>query len=289
VIDLHTHSTISDGTDPPAAVVALAAEARVRALALTDHDTFDHLPAARAAAERSGVELVPGCEISCELDGRAPGTMHLLVYFVDESPGPLRDRMGALQAGRTDRNHQIVAALRDHGIEITIDEILAQAGPGSVGRPHIARVLVRNGHAASIDDAFDRWLAKGRPAYFERTRLRPDESIDLAHASGGVAVLAHPGSLELAPDALDKFVGELAAGGLDGIECEYGRYPPEQRRAYAELAGRHDLAVTGGSDYHGDHKPDLRVGVGRGDLAVPDELLDALAARRPRVSPPTHH
>lgn len=281
MIDLHTHSTVSDGTDPPAAVVALAATVGLSALALTDHDTLDHLAEARAAADVHGLRLVPGCEISCELDGRAPGSMHLLVYFADESSGPLRDRLGALQAARAERNHRILAALREHGVDVSLDEVLARAGPGSVGRPHVARVLMEKGYVGSIQEAFDRWLARGRPAYFERTRLRPEEAIEVAHASGGVAAIAHPGSLELEPRLLDELVGRLAAAGLDGLECEYGGYGAETRSGLAALARRHGLAVTGGSDYHGDNKPGLGVGTGRGDLAVPDALLHALEARRP--------
>jgi 3',5'-nucleoside bisphosphate phosphatase len=281
LIDLHSHSTVSDGTDTPAEVVALGAAAGLSALALTDHDTLQHLPEARAAAAEYELRLVPACEISCELAGRAPGTMHLLVYFVDESQGPLQDRLGELQAGRGGRNEQIVECLRANGLDVTLDEVLAQAGEGSVGRPHVARVLLEKGYVGSIQEAFDRWLAKGRPAYFERVRLSPEESIELAHASGGVTVLAHPSSLDLDDDALEEFVAGLTAVGLDGLECEYGRYPPEERATYRALADRHELAVTGGSDYHGDNKPDLRVGVGRGDLAVSDELLDGLESHRP--------
>jgi predicted metal-dependent phosphoesterase TrpH len=280
VIDLHSHSTISDGTDPPARVVELAADAGVSALALTDHDTLEHLPEARAAAGSAGVRLVPGCEISCDLAGRAPGSMHLLVFFVDDADGELQDRLRALQAARNERNVQIVEALNAHGIPITVEAVQAQAGPGSVGRPHIARVLMEEGYVSSIQEAFDTWLAKGRPAYFERDRLAPEEAIELTHASGGVCAVAHPMSLGLADAELDEFIGVLRSAGLDGLECEYGGYVPEERAALHDLAARHGLAPTGGSDYHGDNKPGLSVGTGRGDLRVPDEYLDELEARR---------
>jgi 3',5'-nucleoside bisphosphate phosphatase len=281
VIDLHSHSTMSDGTDPPARVVELAADAGLSALALTDHDTLDHLPAARAAADRAGVRLVAGCEISCELGERAPGSMHLLVFFVDDTLGELQDRLRALQAARDARNVQIVEALNEHGVPITLEAVRAQAGPGSVGRPHIARVLMEQGYVSSIQEAFDVWLAKGRPAYFERDRLAPEDAIELTHASRGVCAVAHPASLGLVNGALDEFVGELAGKGLDGLECEYGAYVPAERASLHELAARHGLAPTGGSDYHGDNKPGLSVGTGRGDLRVPDKYLDELESRRP--------
>ncbi|HEY3095915.1 MAG TPA: PHP domain-containing protein [Acidimicrobiia bacterium] len=281
MIDLHSHSTMSDGTDPPRRVVELAAEAQLSALALTDHDTLDHLPAARAAADGVGVRLVAGCEISCELGNRAPGSMHLLVFFVDDASGELQDRLRELQAARNARNVQIVEALNAHGVPITLDAVRAQAGPGSVGRPHIARVLMEEGYVSSIQEAFDVWLAKGRPAYFERDRLTPEDAIELTHASSGVCAIAHPLSLGLADDALDEFVGDLAAARLDALECEYGAYDPELRAPLNELAARHGLAPTGGSDYHGENKPGLSVGTGRGDLHVPDEYLDELESRRP--------
>jgi 3',5'-nucleoside bisphosphate phosphatase len=281
VIDLHSHSTMSDGTDTPSRVVELAGEAGVSALALTDHDTLEHVAEARAAAEARAMRLVPGCEISCELAGRAPGTMHLLVFFVDDGAGELQDRLAELQVARNERNVQIVDALNAHGVAITEDAVRAQAGPGSVGRPHIARVLMEAGYVGSIQEAFDAWLGKGQPAYFERDRLGPEDAIDLTHASGGVCAIAHPGSLELTDGALDAFVGELAGAGLDGLECEYGAYTPEERAPFHELARRHGLARSGGSDYHGDNKPGLFVGVGRGDLRVPDAYLAELESRRP--------
>jgi predicted metal-dependent phosphoesterase TrpH len=281
VIDLHSHSTMSDGTDTPAEVVRLAGVAGLSALALTDHDTLDHLAEARTAAAEQGLRLVPGCEISCELGGRAPGSMHLLVFFVDDEPGELQDRLAALQVARNERNVQIVEALNAHGVQITVADVHAQAGPGSVGRPHIARVLMESGRVASIQEAFDVWLGKGQPAYFERDRLGPEDAVELTHASGGVCAVAHPGSLGLADDELDELVAQLADAGLDGLECEYGSYLPEERAPFHQLARRHGLAPTGGSDYHGENKPGLSVGVGRGDLRVPDEYLGGLESRRP--------
>ena len=278
MIDLHTHSTASDGTDPPATVVALAGEAGVSALALTDHDTLEGLPEAIAAGEAASVRVVPGCELSLEVE---QGTLHLLVLFLEGDDGPLQSRLGALRAGRDDRNLRIVDALVAEGLDVSIDEVLDVAGGGSVGRPHVAAVLMEKGYVTSIQDAFDRWLAKGRPGYVERDRLHPDEAIELAHASGAVAVAAHPFSVVDDADALDRFIAELAALGLDGIEVEYGRYDADQRTELARVAARHGLAPSGGSDYHGAYKPGLAVGTGLGDLNVPDAWLDDLEARRP--------
>ena len=281
MIDLHTPSTASDGSDEPAALMAIAASSGMSAVALTDHDTIEGLAEARAAASEVGVRLVQGCELSCEV---GTATMHLLVYFLEDGPGPLQDRLSGLQAARADRNRRIVSVLQDHGLDVTLDEIAAEAGGGSVGRPHVAGVLLRKGYVSSIQEAFDVWLAKGRPAYLDRDRLLPAEAIALAHASGAVTVLAHPTSLGYEGPALEQFVAGLAADGLDGMECEYGRYTPELRAALRAMADRLDLAVTGGSDYHGRYKPDLALGSGLGDLAVPDSLLDALEARRPALN-----
>jgi predicted metal-dependent phosphoesterase TrpH len=284
VIDLHCHSTISDGTDAPGAVVHMAADIGLHALALSDHDTLEHLPAASAAANEVGVRLIPACEISCSVGGRVPGSMHLLVYWLGEDgvthapESPLGHELGALQQARNDRNVEILAALRTHGIDITADELREEAGPGVVGRPHIAAILVRRGAVNSIQGAFDAWLGPGKPAYFERDRLTPEAAIALARASGAVTSVAHPYTLGLEGTSLDPFVAELAAAGLTALECEYGAYSPERRAELRARAARHGLAATGGSDYHGTHKPGIKLGVGTGDLAVPDALLDELAA-----------
>jgi 3',5'-nucleoside bisphosphate phosphatase len=277
VIDLHTHSTVSDGSDAPERIPVLAAEAGCTAVALTDHDRLDGIGAARAAAATVGVELVPGCELSCEVGGTwGRGTMHVLVYFVEPGEGPLQDELVHLQEVRDRRN--LVMCER---LGLSYDDLQAEAGGIGGGRPHAAALLVRDGRATSIQDAFDRWLAKGRPGYVEKVRLAPARAMELAAASGGVPVLAHPFSLELAPADLRSAVDELRSLGLAGIECEYGRYSPDDRSGLRELAASLDLVATGGSDHHGTYKPDLQVGVGRGDLDVPDAALDALTARRP--------
>jgi predicted metal-dependent phosphoesterase TrpH len=280
MIDLHAHSTASDGSDSPAELMALAGQVGLSAIALTDHDTVEGLAEARKAAAEHGVRLIQGCELSCEV-GKA--TMHLLVYFIDDNPGPLQNRLHALQQGRATRNERIVGLLQQNGLDITLDEILTEAGGGSVGRPHFAAVMLRKGYVTSIQDAFDTWLAKGKPAYLERDRLLPEDAIELTHASGAVAVLAHPTSLGMEPEALRAFVTHLAELGLDGMECDYGRFSPEERALYRELARSLGLVPTGGSDYHGRYKPDIALGTALGDLSVPEETLEELEDRLVQV------
>ena len=279
MIDLHTHSTCSDGTDPPERVVELAVTAGCSAVALTDHDTLSGLPRAMARAQELGITLVPGCEVSCAY-GR--GSAHVLVYFAEADDGPLQVELAALRRDRVARNRELADRLRTLGLDVTYEEIVAQAaGEQSAGRPHVAAVLVRHGYAESIPDAFDRWLGTGAPAYVPKARLEPGALAAAARASGAVAVLAHPLTLGLDAGELDTAVGHLAEAGFAGIEAHYGRYSPETRAELVALAGRHDLVATGGSDYHGDVKAGLSVGTGEGDLAVPDGALEALVARRP--------
>lgn len=279
MIDLHTHSTCSDGTDPPARLPELASEAGCSALALTDHDTFGGLGEALARAQDLGVELVPGCEVSCAYRGKSA---HVLVYFTSHEEGPFHDELGRLREDRVARNRRMISLLEELGVPITYDELVSRAAhEESAGRPHMALLLVEKGLSDSVQDAFDRWLARGRPAYVSKARVPPANIITLARASGGVAVLAHPLSLTLEPRELASAVEELADAGLTGIEAIYGRYTPDERHGLAQLAARLDLVATGGSDYHGSVKPDLAVGTGRGDLKVPDEVLTSLSARRP--------
>ncbi|MFZ4515026.1 MAG: PHP domain-containing protein [Acidimicrobiia bacterium] len=278
MIDLHMHSTISDGTDTPEVIVERCADIGLHAFALTDHDTLEHIPLARAAAKQRRITFVPGCELSCEAD--IPGALHLLVYFVE--PGcELDHHLDALQSARHTRNGRMMERLAELGMPVSEAEVAVHAGVGVVGRPHIALAMLDHGYVDSIDDAFDRWLGDDCPAYVERERLEVGTAIALAHASGGVAVVAHPRSLGVEDNALATYLATLRDRGLDGVECNYANYSPETRQTLADIAASVDLVATGGSDYHGTVKPTIQIGVGTGDLHVADSVLDALAARRP--------
>ena len=274
-IDLHTHTTHSDGSDTPEELVGKSARAGAIALAITDHDTVSGLGDGRSAARQLGVEFVDGIEISAEY---SPGTMHLLGYCIDGVE--IEPDLVELKEARDLRNPQIACRLQELGLDIPYEEVQAVAGGEMVGRPHFARLMVEKGYVSSIQDAFNRFLAKGAPAYIEKLRLSPENAIDLIHRAGGVAVLAHPYQLKLSSfDAVDRLIEELASLGLDGVEAIYSRHSEAERSGYTEIALRHNLLVTGGSDYHGTYKPDLSLVTGKGDLEVPYRLLEEIKER----------
>ena len=278
-IDLHTHSTASDGSFSPTALVEHAAERGIGTMALTDHDTLEGVAEARRAAEAAGVRLISGVELS--LDWWGPGGMHMIALWLDDRPGPLQDRLAAIQAARTGRNARISARLMELGMDVTVEEIEEEAGGGSVGRPHIAAVMLRKGYVPDLQTAFDEYLATGRPAYFPRERLEPGEAIKLTIESGGVPILAHSHTLGLdnrneVADTLERLVDM----GLVGIECHYGAYDADERAAHLRLAQRFGLLPSGGSDFHGTYKPDVELGTGSVGLGVPDDILDALDRAR---------
>jgi predicted metal-dependent phosphoesterase TrpH len=277
-VDLHTHSTASDGSDDPAALVEKAAAMGLSTIALTDHDTVEGIEEARVAADRVGIELIPGTELSLQF----LGGMHLVVLWLEPGPGPLQDRLPYLQQGRTARNQAIVELLVEHGMPLTMEEILEVAGSGSVGRPHIAAVMARRGYVNSVPEAFDLWLSAGRPAYANRPRLEPEEAIGLALQSGGLPVLAHPHTLGInRAHEMAALLDRLRLAGLVGMETEYAAYHRHEREGYADLARRFGLVVSGGSDYHGTYKEGLQLGTGYGDLVVPESILEGLRERRP--------
>ena len=246
-------------------------------MALTDHDNLDGIAEARAAGSAHGIEVIAGTELSVEWDG---GAMHLLVYFVEPGPGPLQDAMATIRTGRSERNLRLVDRLRSLGMDISYDEVAAEAGGSGVGRPHFAAVMVAKGYVPDIPAAFDRYLASGRPGYEARMRLPAELAIELARETGGVPVIAHPHTIGVGADDYNRAFRELTAVGLGGIECYYPEYAPPVRDHLASVAEDLGIVATGGSDYHGTYKEGIAVGVGRGDLMVPDEALAALQAAR---------
>lgn len=281
IIDLHAHTIHSDGSATPSELVELAKQNGASAVAITDHDTVAGLKEGRAAAARLDIEFIDGVELSAEY---SPGTMHILGYYINDEQKELAAKLEELRAARDARNPEIAGRLRALGVDLQYTEVAALAGNEVVGRPHFARVLVERGHAASIQDAFNRYLAKGSPAYVEKKRLSPADSIALIRKAGGLAVLAHPCQLKLSQEALEQLVSELAEMGLDGIEAIYSRHSRADREYYSKLAKRHRLLVTGGSDYHGTYKPDIMLVKGLGDLVVPYALLERLKSKTAKDS-----
>lgn len=277
MVDLHLHSTFSDGSRTPEEVVSLAREAGLSAAVLTDHDNWDGAPRFAAAAAAAGIRTTVGMEISADVPGR---TVHLLAYGFDPADAALAAALRKVREGRRARNAEILAKLSRLGRPLSAADVLREAGPdGVVARPHIAAALVRKGFARDRADAFRRFLERGAAAYADRFRLAPAEAVSLVRAAGGAVSLAHPFSTRFERAELRAFVGGLAEAGLAGIEAYYTGHLPGQVAELLGLAREFGLVATGGSDFHGDAKPSVRVGVAYGGLKVPDECFDALLAR----------
>ena len=268
-IDLHTHSTASDGSMSPAELVRHAFEKGLRAVALTDHDTVSGVAQAAEEGKRLGMEVIPGVEISVSFDPE----MHLLGYFFHGKLDSLLKTLEELREKREQRNPRIINKLKELGFDITMSEVNSLAAGGIVGRPHIARAMINKGYVASIEEAFDKYLATGRPAYFKKDKLTPEEGISEIARAGGVPVLAHPIYLGKSTEQLDRLLEQLVGMGLKGIEAYYAENTEAQTAELLQLAHKHKLLITGGSDFHGSFKTDIEIGSGRGLLKVPYSLL----------------
>ena len=280
LIDLHTHSTASDGSYSPAEVVRLAKEGGLTAVALTDHDTVDGLPEAVAAGDKFGVEVIPGVEISAQFPG---GTMHILGLFVDYRNGRLDERLAVLKQARIDRNPRIIAKLNALGIPITMEQVDRISGGGQVGRPHIARALMEAGYVQDLQGAFDKYLGWHKPAYVSKFRFPPDQALAMIREAQGIPVLAHPFTLGLgSASALRNLVIELKGLGLAGLEVYYSEHTPEQEALYLKLARELDLQISGGSDFHGLNKPEITLGSMPSQDKLTYNLVEALKAWRRR-------
>lgn len=271
-VDLHTHSTRSDGAYPPAEVVRRAAARGVRVQALTDHDTLSGVPEAAAEGERLGVRLIAGVELNTESEW---GDVHVLGYFLDPADAELEERLRWLREQRRRRIELMVQNLDRLGIAVTIEHVERIAQGGSPGRPHLAQALLEAGHTRTFDQAFTSdFIGKDAKAYVARVGLGPAEAVALIRARGGAPSLAHPGTAE----RVDELVPLLVGSGLVGIECYYGEHTPEATSRYLALARRHGLVPTGGSDFHGRGEH----GAALGGVSVPAESVAALEAARAR-------
>lgn len=285
-VDLHMHSTASDGSLSPTELVGQVKLAGLSAMALTDHDTIGGCVEAAAAAAAAGIDFIPGIEISCEFP--RPGTMHLLGYGVDIHSPILHELTRRLISGRTERNTRILGLLQGAGIDVTEQELLAQADGGTVGRPHLAAILVRKGFVKSVQEAFNLYLGQGGKFYIDKETTTSRQAIEMIHASGGIAVLAHPIQLRTENDAqLMTVIKSLADQGLDGIEVIHSDHNDAYIEKLEAIARKMGLLATGGSDFHGSSKPSIslgRAGGGRGNeqgagRRIPRAVYEAVVAR----------
>lgn len=277
-IDLHVHSTASDGSLSPLKIIERAKEIGLRAVAITDHDTVEGSAEALGYPPWPSLEILSGIEISARVPS---GTMHILGYLLRLDDLALRQTLKRLQEARADRNIKIVEKLQDLGVSIQYDEITAVSGGGQIGRPHIAQVLVRKGAARSLDEAFKKFLRKEGPAYVPRYRLLPREAIQMILRAGGVPVLGHPFTLDAKDEGdLEGVLVDLKEAGLKGVEVYYPQHGPKRTTQYERLARRHGLVMTGGTDFHGAAKPRVQMGIGRGGLRIPYRLVEKLKELR---------
>jgi len=277
-VDLHTHTTASDGTYSPARLVELAGEYGLSAIAITDHDTVAGISEATEAGARTGVEVVAGIEISVEYP-RDRGVMHILGYDLDTQSPALLEALEWVQEWRRDRNPRMVDRLREMGIDVSIEDVEAVAGGGQIGRPHIARAMVANGAVGNLQEAFDRYLQPGAPAYVDKGRLGREKAMDAIRGAGGVTVLAHPGQLGIGDgDRLRSAVEELVDIGLCGIEAHYKDHSPERTATYVDMAERLGLVATCGSDFHGDSDSAVHPWADGSPIRQPYAVLERLRA-----------
>ena len=276
-IDLHTHTTFSDGTKTPEELLHLAKEIGLEALALTDHDTCLGLNRAEACAKELNIKFIRGCELSTMSE---KGELHILGLWVPKDCPSLEEKLNQLRQRRTERNAKMVEKLNQIGLHLTMDEVLTCAGSGSVGRPHIAQVMVKRGYVPDTKTAFNLYIGAGCKAYVPKHVFTPEEAVQALTEVKATVCLAHPLLHHYPPAWLEQMIKRLVDLGLDALEVWHTEHSEDAVNQALAWAKKFNLGVSGGSDYHGDRKPDVHLGIGRGNLHIPSDVLDNLEARR---------
>ena len=275
-VDLHVHSTRSDGTYTPTELVNYAVEKGLSAFALTDHDTIDGIDEAVAAAKDKPVTVIPGIEYSTEYLGR---DVHIVGLFIDYKAPTFVEYLTRFKQSRIDRNHKLCKNLQGAGIDITYDALIQMFPDAIITRAHYAKYLLAKGYVTSLKDAFTRYIGDHTPYFVHREKITPEEVIQLTLEAGGVPVLAHPTLYHLGNEQLDILVSTLKSKGLVGMECIYSTYSPAEEREMKALAAKYELIPSGGSDFHGENKPGLDLGTGYGKLYVDESIMITLCSR----------
>ena len=271
IVDLHTHSNKSDGSLSPSELVSYAAQKGLSAIALTDHDTTDGIDEAMIAAEKEGIELIPGIEFSTEYAGR---DVHIVGLYIDYKSDFFKRRLVNFVNGRTIRNREMCRRLTKHGFPVTYEELIEEFPDCVITRAHYARFMQSRGYVKTVKEAFDKYIGDGCPCFIPRKKISPMRAVEIILKAGGFPILAHPPLYHMGSDRLDKLVSSLKEAGLMGIEAIYCSYTNQDERDMRRLADRYDLLLSGGSDFHGANKPGLDLGTGYGKLFVPEEFLD---------------
>ena len=280
-VDFHMHTTHSDGTFTPEDLMRACKEKGLACVAVTDHDTMSSFEDCEREAKNCGIELVPGVEISAVFE---PGTLHILGYFLDRNNQRLKNLFSEIQEARRTRNPKIIEKLNALGIEITMEDVIAESGQagmteGQLGRPHFAKALLKKGVVQNSKEAFDKYLGKGCPAYSDKRRVTSQEAIEVIHEAGGVASVAHPIQMRVQGEALEKELQRLVDEGLDAIEVYHNSQKPEHNETYAKLAKRFGLVATAGSDFHGANKPGVELGFYGQGIDMGYDMVEALQSR----------
>lgn len=274
-IDLHVHSTASDGTLTPTELVAAVKKAGLCAFALTDHDTVDGIAEAKAAANAASIELSPGVELSCDYKGKE---VHMVGLYLDETNPRLLEHLAHFRDNRDNRNQKMYQKLNEEGFAIS-EKALREMFPDAVlTRAHVARFLLERGYIKSISEAFEKYIGDGCRCHVPREKISPQEGIELIHHANGKAVLAHPVLYHMSDERLRELITDCLSCKLDGIEALYSTYQPGDERYIRRLAEEYGLAISGGSDFHGSNKPHIHLGTGTGHLNVPYELLKGFSS-----------